>query len=194
MVNRVMYDPQLLVLRIKLKELKPDIVREVLVRNTITFEKLHTIIQTAMGWQNVHLYEFDKGNQRVVTNISEEAPSPRYKLYSVRSTPVAMLLNEPKNKTLYMYDFGDDWAHELTVTKVLPDDPAVVHPVCLKAARACPPEDCGGPFAFQDILEMLKSDDPGEEFEEILDWLGDDYDPKFVDLEAINKRLKRIKM
>jgi hypothetical protein len=193
-MNNVIYDPQLLALQIKLQGIKPMIMREVLVRNTITFEKLHTIIQTTMGWDNAHLYEFMKGNQRVVTSLKEEMPAPGVQLYSMRSTQVAMFLNEPKNKALYMYDFGDDWAHDLTVAKVLPDDPKVVHPVCLKAARACPPEDCGGVPGYLDILEMLKSDEPNEDFEEIREWLGDDFDPEFVDLEAINKKMKRIKI
>lgn len=53
-----------------------------------------------------------------------------------------------KFKFLYTYDFGDDWEHEILVEKVLPVVPDTRYPICLTGKRACPLEDCGGPWGY----------------------------------------------
>jgi len=57
---------------------------------------------------------------------------------------------------------------------------------------ACPPEDCGGIGRYYNMLEIIKNpEDP--EYEDMMDWLGDKFEPEEFNLEAINRRLKRIK-
>jgi hypothetical protein len=48
----------------------------------------------------------------------------------------------------YVYDFGDGWAHQLTVEKALAAEPGVAYPRCMSGQRACPPEDMGGPWGL----------------------------------------------
>ena len=66
-------------------------------------------------------------------------------------------------------------------------------PRVLKGKRACPPEDCGGIWGYSRILDILdKKEDKirlSEEEQDLLDWLGGDYDPEHFDLEAHNRRL-----
>ncbi|MCF7919661.1 MAG: plasmid pRiA4b ORF-3 family protein [Candidatus Cloacimonetes bacterium] len=194
MPKKETYLPQLLVLRIKMADIRPMISRNILVRNTLSFDKLHLIIQIAMGWENYHLYQFMKGDIMIDNEADEAMMFSRFKRMPSRTTPIAAFLNAPKDKIKYEYDFGDSWLHEISVSKVLPDDPEIKNPVCQKASRACPPEDCGGVGGYYEIMEMLNGEDIVEEEDNLREWLGEDYDPEFVDIEDINKLLKKIKM
>jgi hypothetical protein len=40
---------------------------------------------------------------------------------------------------------------------MLKSDPRVTYPVCIDGKRACPPEDCDGPWTFMAILHALYS-------------------------------------
>ena len=55
----------------------------------------------------------------------------------------------------YTYDFGDDWVHQVVVEEVLPADTGAVAPACVDGRRAGPPEDCGGPSGYRELLEVL---------------------------------------
>jgi hypothetical protein len=98
------------------------------------------------------------------------------------------VLVEPGDRLRYLYDFGDDWDHDIKLEKVLPPDAdlrATAVPVCLAGKRACPPADCGGACAYADPSD--------EEHERILEWLGledpSDFDPAAFDLASVNARL-----
>jgi len=66
-------------------------------------------------------------------------------------------------------------------------------PVCLDGGRACPPEDCGGPSGYTDLLEAM-NDPNHEKHLEMKQWLSErakgPFDPERVDLVLINKMLK----
>ena len=75
---------------------------------------------------------------------------------------------------------------------MLPPEPGVRYPVCVAGKRACPPEDCGGPWGYADLLAAIA--DPGHErHEELVEWIGDEFDPEAFDVEAINKDLKALR-
>ena len=194
MALKKLYAPKLLVLRIKLENISPFIIRKVLVRNTITFHKLHEIIQDAMGWEDYHLYEFRKNDYVINYEKSDFDFFPRYQRLSSRKTPIARFLNDTKNKIKYTYDFGDSWDHIISVSKVMEDDPKVKHPVCLKASRSCPPEDCGGIGGYYRLLEALQDKEPDEDTLDLLEWMDENFDPENVDIDFINACLKTIRM
>ena len=58
-------------------------------------------------------------------------------------------------KRKYTYDFGDDWVHDITIEKVIETDIKLVNPVCIKAKMAELPEDCGGTYGYEELLEIL---------------------------------------
>ena len=58
------------------------------------------------------------------------------------------------------------------------------------ALAGCP-EDCGGPWGYGEILEAINDPDHGED--ELLEWVGEDYDPEAFDLDQVNKGLRRLK-
>ena len=45
-------------LRIKLDDVEPAVLRRIDVPLTIRLDRLHLVLQAAMGWTNSHLYEF----------------------------------------------------------------------------------------------------------------------------------------
>ena len=48
---------------------------------------------------------------------------------------------------LYLYDFGDDWEHEVTYEGLVARDPLARYPRCVAGAGACPPEDAAASVA-----------------------------------------------
>lgn len=86
-------------------------------------------------------------------------------------------------------DFGDGWEHSLLVEKILPAARPLRYPVCLAGKRRCPPEDCGGPWGYQDFLEAIGNPDH-ERHEEFVEWIGGGFDPEEFDIEHVNRRLR----
>jgi hypothetical protein len=94
-----------------------------------------------------------------------------------------------RSKFVYQYDFGDGWNHSIVVEKVVRDT-VLDGPMCIDGARACPPEDSGGPWGYGEKLLALAA--PDEENEELREWIGDDFDPERFDKDSVNKALKRL--
>jgi hypothetical protein len=86
---------------------------------------------------------------------------------------------------VYTYDFGDNWEHKIQLEKILPREEGVTYPICIKGKRACPPEDCGGIWGYAELLEILGNPNH-EEYEEMLEWLGGEFDPEHFDVEEIS--------
>jgi hypothetical protein len=79
------------------------------------------------------------------------------------------------------------------VEKILPAEDGPKHPVCVAGKRACPPEDCGGPGGYADLLEAI-SDPQHEEHAAMLDWVGGAFDPEAFDLEVVNTELSKVRL
>lgn len=94
-------------------------------------------------------------------------------------------------RLMYEYDFGDGWTHEIHVEKVLPAETGARLTRCLAGERACPPDDCGGPPGYQNMLDIL-ADPEDPEYEEMLEWVGEDFDPEAFDLDAVDKALRKL--
>ena len=84
----------------------------------------------------------------------------------------------------YVYDFGDYWEHEITLEKILPANPDQDYPSCIAGKNACPPEDCGGPPGYEEILRVLKNP-KNDQYKDTLDWLGEYFDPKDFNTEEV---------
>jgi hypothetical protein len=160
----------------------------VLVPPDITLHQLHKVIQTAAGWLDDHLYEFRISGVR----YAEPDPDPGwYGMESVNSKKT-LLKNvvAPKKKLTYVYDFGDDWVHDISVETVDESSEPLKHPVCLDGARSFPPEDCGGLGGFDHLLYAIANPQDTEEAE-LREWAGD-FDPESFSVDDVNAALKRI--
>ena len=85
----------------------------------------------------------------------------------------------------YIYDFGDNWEHKVVLEKILPREKNVNYPRCIGGKRACPPEDCGGVWGYKNLLEALE-DPKHPQYEELLDWFGEDFDLEHFDCSEVH--------
>ena len=201
--------------RISLNDVKPPIWRRVAVQSDITLGQLHVLIQIVMGWTDSHLHQFmlrtekhkptpQEMDRLVHQGAFDETFADRMagrRIFVPKTTPwgddtemdgededavtLAKVCPKVKSKLIYEYDFGDDWQHVIEVEKIAAPEPGVKYPVCLAGKKACPPEDCGGLWGYGDLLDAIA--DPGhEQHEDMLDWLGDEFDPDAFDLEEVN--------
>jgi hypothetical protein len=94
----------------------------------------------------------------------------------------------PRARINYLYDFGDSWEHDLLVEQL--DDPRTqAH--CLAGRRACPPEDCGGPWGYATMLDAV-ADVDHPDHEEHVEWVGEAFDPEAFDCEATDAAISRL--
>jgi hypothetical protein len=175
-------------IKVTLKELRPPIWRRIQVADNTSLGKLHGILQVAMGWTDSHLHQF------TIDGIDYGVPSPDdfRPVMNESRVKLSQVVTGEKFKFLYEYDFGDSWMHELLVEKILPPEEGVHYPRCLKGKNAAPPEDCGGPWGYVDLLAILQ-DPKHPEHEEMLEWAGGPSDPEAFDLEGINAALQEIR-
>ncbi len=181
--------PLIYQLKVTLNGARPPIWRRVQVPSTMTLGKLHKTIQLAMGWYDCHLHEFEIYGQ------SYGQPDPSFSFDDVRSERNVRLehfVAREKFKFSYLYDMGDGWEHKILVEKILPVDPEVRYPRCIKGKRACPPEDCGGIWGYAEFLEAIQNPEHPEH-SSMLEWIGGSFDPEEFDLEEINQQLKRVR-
>lgn len=181
---------QIMQLKITLFGIEPKIYRIVQVPATITLRNLHKVIQRVMEWENYHLYQFVKDRQSFGPKSGDFDMA---ELQNDKSVPVAELLPKIRHKLHYEYDFGDGWLHEILLQKTLPAEEGVRYPLCIEGRHAGPPEDSGGPPGYCNLLEALEG--PNHEGDEdAREWLGEDFNPEYFDVEEINARLRRIKV
>jgi len=151
-------------IQICLKRYKPKIWRRILVPPELLLPDLHRIIQTTMGWTNSHLHQFVKDETFYQERTDDNEFWDEQKDVDYRNTKISELLKHEKEQIIYEYDFGDGWDHDIILEKTLPFDDKTEYPVCLVGKLNCPPEDCGGPWGYSNMLEILKQPDH-EEYE-----------------------------
>jgi hypothetical protein len=173
-------------IRIVLKDIEPAIWRRVEVPLGIHLKGLHDVIQAVFGWQDYHLFEFQVGDKRY------GIPSPEWgderKVLQAKSVKLAALVSKGIDHFDYTYDFGDNWEHEIVVEDLLDADPQIHYPILIAAKGACPPEDCGGPWEYANLKQIL-ADPSHEQHKEMLDWLGLEhssaFDPNAVTIDQL---------
>lgn len=176
-------------LKITLKNTKPPIWRRVQINPDISLNELHYLVQLVMGWTNSHLHQFEYhgqyyGDERLWQESYDEAD-----MKNSLKTKVGKVLKNEKDKLQYEYDMGDSWDHEILLEKITTTDTPLSHPVCLKGAMRCPPEDCGGVWGYAELVEAMK-DPKSKRYKELSEWMGiDDFDPEEFDLEWTNAQL-----
>ena len=171
------------VLRIKvtLNGIKPPIWRRLLVKANTTLADLHMILQVTMGWSDSHLHEFEWNGEL----YGESEPEWDQYRRNEHKTKLGNLLTEPGDRLTYHYDFGDSWKHNVVLEAVLKAERGQQYPWIEKGKRACPLEDSGGPWGYQEKLEILRNP-KHPEYSDIRDWVPEDFDPDSFDLDESN--------
>lgn len=177
-------DTRVLQVKVTLKGAKPPIWRRLLVESQTPLSSFHDILQTAMGWYDCHLHEFESGG------IAFGPPDPEAEpgLRDEAAVRLGSLLKSPGDQLSYLYDFGDGWHHEVLLEKKVAREPGREYPWVLAGRRACPREDSGGVYGYAAVLEIL-SNPAHPEHAETVDWLGVEHDPARFDPAEVNALL-----
>lgn len=177
-------------LKVTLRGIRPPIWRRLEVPSDVDLDRLHLTIQVAFGWENCHLWGF-------ATPKGAYGGEDDFGRQSAHSATLAKVIPRKGQRITYTYDFGDTWEHEVLVEEVAAADPTAEYPRCLAGSRACPPEDCGGPWGYGELLQIL-ADPDHEEHTDRLDWLGlesaTEFDPAAFDVADTNGALAHVRV
>jgi hypothetical protein len=171
-----------------LLDIAPPIWRRIELSSETSLAQLHKVLQAAMGWQDYHLHEFEIGGQRYgVPDTDYDLPGEVVKDSAIK---LSSALPRKGASLLYSYDFGDNWAHSVVLEDIVPIEPDTKYPRVLDGARACPPEDSGGPHGYADLVEILAKP-RHKEYRQMREWAGKNFDPEKFSAKAANLMLKQ---
>ena len=183
------------IIKVTIKNTHPPVWRRLQIPAGITFHELNAIIQVAFNWSGYHLYSFEIGNLliEIPDDIFDDFD---YKVINSKRTKVDKYFDEIE-KLEYTYDFGDNWIHNIQIENVAESEEKLKNPVCLKAKMASLPEDCGGPWGYEDLLDVINNP-KDERYQDMKDWIEQGYsvwydDRTYVDLNRINRELEAYK-
>jgi hypothetical protein len=164
-------------LRVSIAGIEPAIWRLVRVPDAYTLHQLHRVFQLLFGWQDYHLYDFRIGERRF------EAPDPEAEGEDSTRTRLRQLGLEAGSRFTYVYDYGDNWEHEIVVEAVhgvvlRPEEPRF--PIVIDGARAGPHEDSGGRWGYAEMVKALRNK-RNPQHRTYRDWAGPTYDPERFD-------------
>ena len=177
---------------IELLESDPLVWRRIVVPGDYTFYQLHKAIQGAFGWENSHLFQFSQSgfSDKICYGFPGEDIGPETVTIDAQTTKVNKILKKEGQTYCYIYDFGDNWEHRLTLEKIVAKD--MTAPYCLDGAGACPPEDVGGMHGYQEMLKALNTPRHPEKVS-YTTWLGlapgEKWNAGFCSIREVNKRL-----
>lgn len=172
-------------IRIKatLKDVKPEVMRRLVVPVTLRLDRLHLTLLAAFGWTNSHLFEFHAGEERWGTPDPDGHFGPQP--IDARKARLCDIIQETGAKTIHcLYDFGDSWDHVIKFEKWFRKTPTDGLPLLLDAAGRYPPEDVGGAPGYADYLEAI-GDPTHPEHENMCLWGPEQFDPNVIDRKAL---------
>jgi hypothetical protein len=182
--------PSFYQLKVTLLEIEAPIWRRIQVPSTLPLCFLHDTFQAVMGWTDSHLHQFEKDGKYWGDPRNREFESDAEIIDEGKVSVGKMLLAEG-DSMVYVYDFGDDWRHQVVLEKIIPSAATPTQPLGCGGKRRCPPEDVGGPSGYEEFLDVIFQ--PGrEEFAHFRGWAGGKFHAEEFDLKAVNKLLGRM--
>ena len=167
------------VLKVTLRHVQPLVWRRLRVPGDATLGELHDVLQNSLGWNDSHLHAFRVGAKEYGP-IDEEDDRKIIDEETITLDDIA----RKQQKLVYLYDFGDGWEHDVVIEKSVKDPTALE---CLDGGRSAPPDDCGGPPGYEELVAILANPkDPRRA--EMREWAGD-FDPERFDIDEINDAL-----
>lgn len=181
-------------LKVSLQGINPEIWRRILVPSVIRLDELHDVIQIVMGWEDCHLFQFTDGQFNYLLPDDEDFTWDDVKNRDCGEVYLDALLQKVGDELTYLYDFGDEWTHKISLERILsPNDIQSQVPVCVDGEYEVPPEDCGGTPGYTYMLQVAENP-AHDDYDDIRELLGlgagDELTAlRFIDLEGINKTL-----
>ena len=183
-------------LRIDIDRIKPPIWRRIRVPGWVNLGDLHVIIQNSFGWDDSHLHNFEFNGTYYCDPETQDGFGFGFGPAELDETKALLedLGLEEKDKLTYTYDFGDDWKHTIRIEKIESrnefEDPDSI--VCLKGKRACPPEDCVGPWGYEEFVDAISDPENPNHEQQMAEWYAEEFDPEYFDITEVNEILKEI--
>lgn len=172
--------------RIELQDLEPRVWRRVDVPLSATLLALHDMVQITFSWTDSHLFEFEVGG-RIYGEPENDLFGDR-RIYKAANLRLKTVVDRGMEQFLYVYDFGDDWRHDLFIEDIREGEPDIDYPAFVDGERRGPPEDVGGVSGFMDFLEAML--DPfHEEHESVVRWYGKRFEPDDIDERRVRMGL-----
>ena len=178
------FTPHIYQVKVTLQGVEPPVWRRLLIPADLFLHDFHKVLQTGMGWENQHVHLFLKG--RKVFGIADDEWSVNSEFQDYTIVRVNDLLRKAGDEMIYRYDMGDDWRHTVTLEKDnLEPDPMEYYPICTGGARDCPPEDCGGPMDYMELVAAVK-DPSSPQYGYYKTMFPEGLEPEYFDLDEIN--------
>jgi hypothetical protein len=134
--------------KVTLHSSKPPVWRRIEFPSAMRLDQVHEVIQVAFFWHGLHLHAFETVCGEFGAPDDDDDWAERK---DEATAALAQVAAAEKAKVVYVYDFGDDWRHDIVVEKIAPAEPGVAYPRCTGGRREAPPEDCGGIWAFNEF-------------------------------------------
>ncbi len=177
-------------LKVTLVDTDPSVWRTFLIETDVTFNELHYVLQAVMGWTNSHYYVFRRDMMTISPSSRHDPIDSTSNDLDASKTAIAEFFKHKGDAIEYTYDFGDSWEHLIELKEIVEHED--IHlALCLEGERACPPEDCGGIPGYLELVNVMQDPD-SEEYEEMVEWLGEPYDSDHFDINQVNADLERI--
>lgn len=185
-------------LHLQLEGAHVPITRDFVVPEDISLSQLHEVIQAVMGWTDDHMHQFNTRDQRVPAH-SPVGDFDGDEHDGEKAICLSEMLHDGCKKLIYEYDFGDSWTHRLTVRSFAYKKPVphLIH--CLKAVGACPPENVGGVWGYEQFCDDVH-DPKNRSNGDLPDWVSGiagtpeaDKWPDRVSVDDINAKLHKMK-
>lgn len=172
-------------MKITLNGVKPRIWRRVVMPSTYRLDEVAEALLEAMGWANSHLHAFFVGELR----YDMVGPYSEGDELDERGFTLREVFDEVGRTMRFEYDFGDGWEHTVLLEAVRLQTKAEGEPYCVAGKSACPPDDCGGPHGYMELLEIRENGTKTDWDRERLEWLGE-FDPTAFDPEEATAAMR----
>jgi len=163
-------------LQVTMRDVVPRVTRTVDVPEAITLDELHDVLQVALGWTDSHLHRFD------TKTVRYSHPFEDWDEDEVDERGVRLSALPPR--FTYVYDFGDDWHHDIEIIGT-----GGAEPGCVDGEGTCPLEDCGGPHGYAELQETLRRP-RHPNHAHMREWVGDRLRP--FDLVATDRKVRAV--
>lgn len=176
--------------KIILEDTDPVIWRRIETQD-VTLEEFHDLIQTAMGWTNSHMHQFEIAEEYYTHPDFIMGDFDDFGAVDYSRIRISKLVSQHGSKLRmgYEYDFGDSWQHKVVLEKILEADPGASYPRCTDGARACPPEDIGGVYGFEEYVKAI-TNKKHKDYTYYLEWSGP-FDPEEFDAAQATQRMRK---
>ena len=112
-------------LKVTLEDVEPEVMRRLDVPLKIRLDRLHLVLQAAMGWTDSHLYEFTAGGTGWGIPDADFCSGP---MPAAKTTLDEVIKNTGARTVHYLYDFGDGWDHVIRIERIGEGDPQARYP------------------------------------------------------------------